>query len=84
MLSLRSDLFLVNVIISNSIPFPIQRSGCPFYLRLDKVFSCMVTPFSLSANGYLGPSHLGALVNRTTINMAVQVALWSTGLTSFI
>lgn len=44
----------------------------------------MDTPFSLSANGYLGPSHFWALVNRTTINMAVQVALWSTGLTSFI
>lgn len=73
-------LILVNIIISNSIPFPIQRSGCPFYLRLDKVFSCMDTPFSLSANGYLGPSHFWALVNRTTINMA----LWSTGLTSFI
>lgn len=36
------------------------------------------------ANGYLGQFHFCALVNGTTINIAVQVALWSTGLTSFI
>lgn len=40
--------------------------------------------FSLSANRYLGRFHSWALVNRTTVNMAVRVALWSTGLTSFI
>lgn len=69
-------LALVNVIISNSIPFPIQRSGCQFSLRLDQVFSYMDTTFSLSANGYLGQFHFCALVNGTTINIAVQVALW--------
>lgn len=44
----------------------------------------MDTTFSLSANGYLGRFHFWALVNRTMINIAVQVALRSTGLTSFI